>query len=202
MRLGLAVEGDHHLHRAEDLFLRQAVLVAARRRAASGARSSRRAARRRRIGLRAATFRPLSRASAEIAFDDLALSRRDQRAHVEVGDRRADDAAPGSARPCARRTSSKMRPLDQDARRRRAGLPGVLDAGVDEERQRGVEVGIGEDDLRALAAELERHRHRVLGGRGLDQRADRHRAGERQVLRRQGAPPAPRRPPRRARARR
>ena len=40
------------------------------------------------------------------------------------------------------------RALDEDARRRRAGLPGVLDARVDEERQRGVDVGVGEHDLR------------------------------------------------------
>ena len=147
-----------------------------------------RAARRRRACACAATRRPLSRASAEVALDDLLLARRDQRADVEVGAAPGRRAARGSARPCARTTSSKTRALDQDARRRRAGLPGVLDAGVDEEGQRRVEVGIGEDDLRALAAELERHRHGVLRRRGLHQRADRDRAGEREVVRRRDAP--------------
>jgi hypothetical protein len=40
--------------------------------------------------------------------------------------------------------------------------PAFCDAGVHEEGQRGVEVGVGEDELRALAAELQRHRHGVL----------------------------------------
>jgi hypothetical protein len=79
------------------------------------------------------------------------------------------------------RTASKTGPLDQDARRRRAGLPGVLDPGVDQVRQRRIEVGIGEHDLRALAAELERDRHDVLRGRGLDQPTGADRAGERQM---------------------
>jgi hypothetical protein len=51
--------------------------------------------------------------------------------------------------------------LDEDARGGRAGLAGVLDAGADEEGQRAVEVGVVEDDLRRLAAELQRHRHDV-----------------------------------------
>ena len=45
-----------------------------------------------------------------------------------------------------------------------------------------VEVGIGEHQLRRLAAKLKRHRNDVLGGSALDDLADRHRAGEGDVV--------------------
>ena len=64
-------------------------------------------------------------------------------------------------------------PVDEDARTGRTGLPGILDAGIDEERQRPVEIGIGEHQLRRLAAKLQRHRNDVLGGGTLDHLADR-----------------------------
>jgi hypothetical protein len=51
-----------------------------------------------------------------------------------------------------------MRALDQQAAAGRAGLAGVLHDGVDDHRQRGVEIGIVEDDLRRLAAQFERDR--------------------------------------------
>ncbi len=68
--------------------------------------------------------------------DDLFLACRDQRADIEIGDRRAHPEAPGSARPCGPRTSSCDLRCDEDARAGRAGLAGVLDAGIDEEGQR------------------------------------------------------------------
>ena len=46
--------------------------------------------------------------------------------------------------------------FDQHAAAGRAGLAAVLDDRVDQHRQRRLEIGIGEDDLRRLAAELHR----------------------------------------------
>ena len=51
--------------------------------------------------------------------------------------------------------------LDQHAAAGGAGLAGVLHDRIDDHRQRRIEVGIGEDDLRRLAAEFERDRHMV-----------------------------------------
>ena len=48
--------------------------------------------------------------------------------------------------------------LDQDAAAGRARLPGILDDGLADHRHGRVEVGIREDDLRRLAAELQRAR--------------------------------------------
>ena len=95
---------------------------------------------------------------------------------------RGADAQGAVARRHARHHVVEDAALDQDARRGRTGLPGVLDAGIHQEGQRGVQVGIGEDDLRALAAEFQRHRHGVLGRCGLDHRTHADRAGEGQVL--------------------
>ena len=71
--------------------------------------------------------------------------------------------------------------LDQNARGRGTGLPRILDARIDQERQGAVEVGVGEHELRRLAAEFERHR-RDMARRGfLHQRPDGDRAGEGEV---------------------
>ena len=45
-----------------------------------------------------------------------------------------------------------------------------------------LEVGVGEDELRRLAAEFERHRRDMARGRRLDQRPDCERAGEGEVV--------------------
>jgi len=156
-RLGLVVERDHRLHWPEDLFLRDAVagVHVGHQRGRHVAALGRQAGRQRRLGgdVQAAVAH-----HRQIALDDLLLAAADDRAHVH------EHAA-----------------LHQDARRRRASLARVLDAGVHQEGQRGVEVGVVEHELRALAAEFQRHRHRVLGGRGLYQAAHVHRARERHV---------------------
>ena len=72
--------------------------------------------------------------------------------------------------------------MDQDARRRRAGLARILHPGAHQERQRGVEIGVREHDLRRLATELQRHRHRVRRRRRLHRRSGRDRPGEAQVM--------------------
>ena len=72
--------------------------------------------------------------------------------------------------------------LDQDAAARRAGLAAILDDGVDQHRQRCLDVGVGEDDLRRLAAEFHGDAAIVDGRRLLDRRAGRRRAGEGDVV--------------------
>ncbi len=179
-RLGLAVEGDQHLHRAEDLFLGQGMVG---RHVVDQCRAHVVAAARRAVDELALgdDDEAVVARQAEVVLDHHLLPLRDHRADVEVERRRADAQRP-VALGHAGAHRLEQRPLDQDARGRRAGLPGVLDAGVDEKGQRRVEVGIGEDDLRALAAELERDRDHVRRGRGLHPRAGGDRAGERQMV--------------------
>ncbi len=74
------------------------------------------------------------------------------------------------------------RALDQHAAAGRAGLAAVLDDGVDQHGQRRVEIGVGEDDLRRLAAQFHRDAP-IVDGRGLlDRGAGHRRAGEGDVV--------------------
>ena len=73
------------------------------------------------------------------------------------------------------------RRLDEQPRARAARLPGVLHDRVHDDRQRGVDVGVRENDLRPLAAELQRNRAVSLRARLRHDRPGRGRAGERQV---------------------
>jgi hypothetical protein len=72
--------------------------------------------------------------------------------------------------------------LDEDPAAGRTGLAAVLDDRVDEDGHRGVQVGIGEDQLRRLAAQFERDGTVVSGGRLRDQGAGRGGAGEGDVV--------------------
>ena len=72
--------------------------------------------------------------------------------------------------------------LDEETASGRAGLAAVLDDGAHQHRRGLGEVGIGEDELRRLAAELERAADVVLRRRRLDQRADLGAAGERDEI--------------------
>ncbi len=74
------------------------------------------------------------------------------------------------------------RSLDQHATARRARLPSVLHDCRDEYGQGGVEVGIGENDLRRLAAEFERDGNVVVGGHLDHCRARWRRSRERDVI--------------------
>ena len=91
--------------------------------------------------------------------------------------------------------------VQEQARARGAGLalPGEAHAG-DDAVDHPVLVGVGIDDRRALAAELQRHRHDALGGGAHDDLADLGRAGERQLAHQRDAAPAARRIPRRSRS--
>ena len=59
---------------------------------------------------------------------------------------------------------SVNRALGQHPAAGSTSLAGVLHDGIDHHRQRGVEVGVGKQDLRRFAAEFKRHRHVVYGG--------------------------------------
>jgi hypothetical protein len=60
--------------------------------------------------------------------------------------------------------------------------PAILDAGIDQERQCALEIGIGKDDLRRFSAQFQRHRNDVLRRRLLDLAAGFERTGERDMI--------------------
>ena len=116
-------------------------------------------------------------ARGDEAGDDRLLAIGNERSDVEVGVGRADPQGP-VARSHPLDDLRVTRTLDEDARGGGARLARVLDAGIDQERQRAVEIGVGEHELRRLAAELERHRRDMARRRRLDQRADGDRTRE------------------------
>ena len=73
-------------------------------------------------------------------------------------------------------------PLDEDSAAGRAGLAAVLDDGIDENRHRRFQVGVGEDDLRRLAAEFHSDAAVVDCSRLLDGRAGQRRPRECHVV--------------------
>ncbi len=70
------------------------------------------------------------------------------------------------------------RPLHQDPAAGTAVLSRVVEDGIRRRRCRGLQVGIGEHDVGALAAELQGHPLHVLGAAGHDPLPDRGGAGE------------------------
>jgi ParB family chromosome partitioning protein len=72
--------------------------------------------------------------------------------------------------------------LDQDARSRLAALAGGVVDRPHRARDRVVEVRVREDEVRALAAELEREALDRVGAKSHDLRARRRRAGERDLV--------------------
>ena len=158
-RLGLVVEGLQRQHRAEDL------VAAGSRRPAGDVDEERRlvvAGRRSRRRRRTSRPRALLRArGATKPLDALELRRVDERADVgrrlaRVADRARRRRGAGSARGTRRR--SPLRPAaacrpGRPGRRCRTGRRRCVDGGV--------EVGVGEDDERRLAAELEGDRREV-----------------------------------------
>ncbi len=92
----------------------------------------------------------------EKAVNALELSGTDQRPAIQIGERRADFQR-SEARAELREHFLVARLLDQEPAAGRTRLSGVLDDRVDDHRQRVIEIGVGEHDLRALAAQLQRH---------------------------------------------
>ena len=120
----------------------------------------------------------VERLAVDEARDGLAVLRGDQRAHLGRlvagsptftlrgrGDEQVGEAVVGAA-------------LDEDARARAAVLAGVVEDGVRRGGRGLLEVGVGEDDVRGLAAELERDALDRRGGAFHHGAADLGRAGE------------------------
>src|SRR5207253_7125030 len=118
------------------------------------------------------------RLSLDEARNGLAVRRRDQRAHL----RRL--VAGIADLQLARRLDEQLdeaivgRALDEDARARAAVLARVVEDGVRRSGRGLLEVGVGEDDVRGLAAELERDALDRRGGAGHHAPTDLGRAGE------------------------
>src|SRR6185369_3810118 len=171
-RIGLVLEGDDDLDGTEDLLLRQAMI-------GGGAGEEGRAdvmPALGRIGDDAALGRDgeaVLAGEGEIALDDLLLPARDDGPQFEIGQGRPrlEGAVAVGHAP---QEGVMDRPLDQDPRGRGAGLARVLYAGIDEEGQGRVQIGIGEDDLGGFAAELEGDGDGMARGGGLHQGAGRN----------------------------
>ena len=111
----------------------------------------------------------------------LLLLRVDQRAAVEVGAARADaQPVERGGEPLDERLVHRA--LDQHAAAGRTGLPAVLHDRGHEHGRRRFEIGVGEHDLRRLAAEFERDGYVVLGRHLRDQLAGGRRSRERDVV--------------------
>ena len=76
------------------------------------------------------------------------------------------------------------RALDQQPAAGDAGLAHVLEGAIDRAGERRLEVGVGEDHVRVLAAELERDPLERRGAGTHDQAPDLGRAGERDLAHR------------------
>ena len=106
----------------------------------------------------------------------------------EISGPRSGSPAPGpivtasSAATTTRHGLVVDRALDQQPRAGGAALAGVLDQRADDRGDGGVEVGVGEDDVGRLAAELQLDRREPARARLGDQRAGRGGADERHVV--------------------
>ncbi len=113
---------------------------------------------------RAAAERHVHRVTLDVRRHGLPLVRADQRAHLGVVVARRLDLDPCTAGSSSSRNRSWTRALDQDAAARAAVLAGVVEDAVRRGRGRLLEVGVGEHDVGALAAELERDPLDLVGG--------------------------------------
>ena len=170
-RVGLVVERQHADDRAEDLLRRDAVGAGCRQqhgRAASRTRGPRAPIRgRRRSRAVEECPAPMSRCAAETSGPisvDLVAGLPDLE--------RLDGGLEQLEEPV------EHRPLDEDAAAGAAVLAGVVEHRARRRRGRPLEVGVGEDDVGALAAELERDRLDQRGAAGGDLLADLGRSGE------------------------
>ena len=91
-------------------------------------------------------------------------ARRDQRAHLGRLVGRVADLDPAVASTRSSRKRSYAERCDEDARAGAAVLAGVVEDRVRSGGRGALEVGVGEDDVRRLAAELERHALDRRGG--------------------------------------
>src|SRR5579864_4691342 len=169
-------ERDHHQHRSEDLLPRHGHVVVdavedgwlhepalaadARRLAAVG------------------DARALPPAGLDVAQHALALLGRHQRAEARLGvERIARDQAAGALHQALDQLGVDLL-LDEQARAGGADLALAVEDAVVGALHRGVEIGVGEDDVRRLAAQLEGDTLDGGGGAAHDVAPDLGRAGE------------------------
>ena len=177
-RVGVVVVGDHREHRAEDLLLRERLRrVDVGEDASARSRSRRRDPRPRDRRRRAARPRPARpRRSPRRGRAAPSLMSGPMKTSGSVG------SPYGTLRmPLDRELDAlvEARPRDEQPRREDAALPGVEADERRGERDDRLEVGVVEDHVRRLAAELEQHAlHRSRRG-GHHRLAGRRRAGER-----------------------
>ncbi len=114
----------------------------------------------------------------EVAADRRLLLRRDQRPHLAGLVGRIEHPQAGDRGLELRQELVVRRALDEDPGAGAAVLAGVVEDGVRRAGGRGVDVCVGEDDVGALAAELEGEPLHLVGAAGHDLLADGRRAGE------------------------
>src|SRR6185503_5798521 len=173
-RLGLVLERDDRDDRPEDLLLGHAhrvVHLREHRRRIEGAVAVERVA----AGYYLDAFLA---AGLDEAVHLVAVRLRDERAHLRLLVERVAGLHP--ARRLREAVDDRVveRLLDEDPRARVAALAGRVVDRIDGARDRGVEVGVGEEDVRALTAELERDALHRLGAKPHDLRARPRRARE------------------------
>ena len=176
--LGLVPERQDRHHRTEDLFARDAHRgrhAVEHRRAQEGAAGERRILRHVAAAHQA---RALLAPDLEVALHALAVRARDQRADLGALIERIahDERLRGRGERLDEGVVNAR--LDQDPTARAAILPGVAEDGEQRFLHAAREIGVGEDDARRLAAELERGALDVGGAEPEDLGAVRGIAGE------------------------
>ena len=126
--------------------------------------------------------RAFTLADLHVAFDHLELLLRDDRPHVGIADARARRAST-AARSVSRATSSSWAFRWTSSREPAEHVwPAFWKIALATPCDGEIEIGVGEDDVRRLAAELHHDRDDVVGGHLGDGDADRDRAGERELI--------------------
>src|ERR1700720_317014 len=172
-------ERDHHQHRPEDLFSRHGHVVVdavedGRLHEPALAADARRLAA---VG----DPRALAPADVDVTQHALALLGRHQRAEARLGvERIARDQAAGALHQALDQLVVDLL-LDEQARAGGAYLTLAVKDAVVGALHRSVEIGVGEDDVRRLAAQLEGDALDGVGGAAHDVAPDLGRAGERDL---------------------
>src|SRR5581483_11030295 len=173
------LEGHRHENRPEDLLARDPHVVADAREEGGGDEVAAAVALRRAAGDGLGALRE---PGVDVALDAVELLLGDDRAEVGVRVQAgAHLGLPGEAREALDHLVEEPR-LHVEPSRRVASLAGVRVAAEERAPDGGVEVGVGEDDVGALAAELERHPLQRAAALGADLAADRDRSRERHLV--------------------
>src|SRR6266700_4186449 len=167
-RVGLVVERDDRHDGAEDLFVQDAIRGVVRREHG------------RREPVPGAWWHGAAESDvcADVAGDAFAVRGADQRAHLGLVVGRVGDDQPGDGRLEQHHEPVVRAALDEDARPGAAVMTRVVERCIRRACCRRREVSVREDDVGALAAELERHGFDLRGAAGHDLAAHLGRSGE------------------------